>query len=235
MSLRAAAVLPAALLLILTGCTQADTDEPEATATDDVVETSPPTEPTEPAADATCVYTESGQAARAATLPPGEPTESGDVEVAISTSLGDFTLTLDADGTPCTVNSFLSLAEQGFYDDTPCPRITTFPTFGILQCGDPTGTGMGGPGYRYADELAGTETYPAGTLAMANSGADTNGSQFFFVFSDTQLSPDYTVFGTFDTAGVDLIQEVAAEGDDGSHPAGGGAPATPIDIISISR
>ena len=100
------------------------------------------------------------------------------------------------------MNSFVSLAEQGFYDDTPCPRIGDQEGFGILQCGDPTGTGAGGAGYSFADELSGDETYPAGTLAMANAGPDTNGSQFFLVFRDSQFPPSYTVFGTIDEAGL---------------------------------
>ena len=82
----------------------------------------------------------------------------------------------------------------------------------MLQCGDPTGTGTGGPGYSFDDELSGDETYPAGTLAMANAGPNTNGSQFFIVYEDTQLPPAYAVFGTVDEAGVKTVQEVAGEG-----------------------
>ena len=84
------------------------------------------------------------------------------------------TLTLDADEAPCTVNSFVSLAQQGYFDDTTCHRLTTTKESGIsvLQCGDPTGTGTGGPGYAFDDELSGSETYPAGTLAMANAGPE---------------------------------------------------------------
>jgi cyclophilin family peptidyl-prolyl cis-trans isomerase len=149
----------------------------------------------------------------------------------------DIPATLAAANAPCTVNSFLSLAEQGFFDDTPCPRITNFPSFGILQCGDPTGTTTGGPGYRFDDELSGEESYPAGTIAMANSGpgTGTNGSQFFLVYRDTDLTPDYTVFGRFGKKGVDIIQTIADEGDDGSNQAGGGVPNKPINITGIQR
>ena len=90
----------------------------------------------------------------------------------------------------------------------------------MLQCGDPTATGAGGPGYRFNDELTGTETYPAGTVAMANSGPNTNGSQFFLVFGDTQLSPDYTVFGTIDAAGIAALKQIAAQGTDDSQGSG---------------
>jgi peptidyl-prolyl cis-trans isomerase B (cyclophilin B) len=192
--------------------------------------------PTESAA-ATCEYVEGGApAVKEVDLPPSEPTVSGQVDVVFETTLGDIPATLDADATPCTVNSFISLAEQGFFDDSPCPRMATSPSFGILQCGDPSGTGSGGPGYSYADELTGLETYDAGTLAMANAGADTTGSLFFFVFNDSPgLTPDYNVFGTVDPAGLKLLTEAAKEGDDGSHPAGGGVPnAGPIDITGVT-
>lgn len=100
----------------------------------------------------------------------------------------------------------------------------------MLQCGDPSATGMGGPGYRYADELDGTETYPAGTLAMANAGPDTNGSQFFLVYEGTRLPPAYTVFGMMDAAGIDLVRAVAAAGVGPD----GVAPASPVDITAVT-
>jgi peptidyl-prolyl cis-trans isomerase B (cyclophilin B) len=184
-----------------------------------------------------CEYVEDGSpAVKEVDLPPSESTVSGEVNVVFETTLGDIPATLDADATPCTVNSFVSLAEQGFFDDSPCPRMATSPSFGILQCGDPSGTGSGGPGYSYADELTGEETYDAGTLAMANAGADTNGSQFFFVFNDSPgLTPNYNVFGTVDPAGLKLLTDAAKEGDDGSHPAGGGVPNSgPIDITAVT-
>lgn len=184
-----------------------------------------------------CEYVEGGgPAAKEVEPPPSEATVAGQVPVVFETSLGDIPATLDADAAPCTVNSFISLAEQGFFDDSPCPRMATSPVFGILQCGDPSGTGMQGPGYSYADELTGKETYKAGTLAMANAGPDTNGSQFFFVFNDSPgLTPNYNVFGTVDEAGLKLLTDAAEQGDDGSHPAGGGVPnAGPIDITGVT-
>jgi len=182
----------------------------------------------------TCEYRESGEAAREVEPPPAEPTVTEDTRATITTTNGDLDVTLFGADAPCTVGSFVSLAEQGFYDDTPCPRITTMPGFELLQCGDPTGTTSGGPGYEFDDELSGDETYGAGTLAMANAGPGTNGSQFFIVYGDTQLSPDYTVFGTVSADSLSVIEEIAADGDDGSNPAGGGAPVTPIDIVSIA-
>lgn len=184
-----------------------------------------------------CEYVEDGsEPAKPVDPPPSEATVSGQVAVTFQTTLGDISGTLDADATPCTVNSFVSLAKQGFFDETPCPRMATSPDFGILQCGDPSGTGSGGPGYSYADELTGDETYQAGTLAMANAGADTNGSQFFFVFNDSPgLTPKYNVFGSVDEAGLKLLTDAAQDGDDGSHPAGGGVPNSgPIDITGVT-
>jgi len=185
-----------------------------------------------------CEYIEEGSApaVKEVELPPSESTVSGEVSVVFETSLGDIPATLDADATPCTINSFVSLAEQGFFDDSPCPRMATSDSFGILQCGDPSGTGSGGPGYSYADELTGEETYNAGTLAMANAGANTNGSQFFFVFNDSPgLTPNYNVFGSVDEAGLKLLTDAAKEGDDGTHPAGGGVPnAGPIAITGVT-
>ena len=198
--------------------------------------TDPSTDETTSENAVSCEYVEGGQAAKEVDLPPSESTVSGEVKVVFETTLGDIPATLDADATPCTVSSFVSLAEQGFFDDSPCPRMATSASFGILQCGDPTGTGSGGPGYSVADELTGEETYDAGTLAMANAGPDTNGSQFFMVFNDSPgLTPDYNVFGTVDPAGLKLLTDAAKKGDDGSHPAGGGVPnAGPIDITAVT-
>ncbi|MDO9454823.1 peptidylprolyl isomerase [Nocardioides sp.] len=176
---------------------------------------------------APCTYTASGEAARPVEQPATTAAYSGTVEVTIETNQGDLHATLDAAAAPCTVNSFTSLASQGFFDRTTCPRVTTAGIF-VLQCGDPTGTTGGGPGYLFADELTGSETYPAGTLAMANAGAGTNGSQFFVVYGDTDLDPNYTVFGTIDEASVEIVAGIAADGtEDGS---GDGTPKTPVEI-----
>ena len=178
-----------------------------------------------------CDYTADSQpAAKDVSPPPDHATVAGDVNLTMATSAGDIGLVLDADTTPCTVNSFVSLADQGYFDGTTCHRLTTDGIF-VLQCGDPTGTGSGGPGYSFKDELSGSETYPAGTLAMANAGPDTNGSQFFIVYDDTQLPPSYTVFGTVDDAGLQVVQDVAAKGTTNGGP--DGAPKTPVDIESI--
>ncbi|MDN4175083.1 peptidylprolyl isomerase [Nocardioides sp. SOB77] len=178
-----------------------------------------------------CTYAEDGQpAAKEVELPPSRATVSGTVTGTITTSVGDIGLELDADKAPCTVGSFVSLAEQEYFDDTTCHRLTTAGIL-VLQCGDPTATGTGGPGYTVPDEIEGDETYPDGTLAMANTGApDSGGSQFFIVYGDTPLDPAYTVFGTVDEAGLKVVQEAAKAGTGPD----GVAPATPVDIESVT-
>jgi peptidyl-prolyl cis-trans isomerase B (cyclophilin B) len=226
-----------ACLSVAAACGNEGDDTASDPSTNETSETTSETPAESESAAVECEYVEDGSpAVKEVDLPPTEATVSGEVHVVFETTLGDIPATLDADATPCTVNSFVSLAEQGFFDDSPCPRMATSPSFGILQCGDPSGTGSGGPGYSYADELTGEETYNAGTLAMANAGADTNGSQFFFVFNDSPgLTPNYNVFGTVDPAGLKLLTDAAKEGDDGSHPAGGGVPNSgPIDITAVT-
>jgi len=191
---------------------------------------------------ASCTYTKSGTAAKPVDLPPSEAAATGDVPVTLHTSIGDLGLTLDGADAPCTVNSFISLAKQGYYDGTSCHRLGDTAGFQLLQCGDPTGSGSGGPGYSYDDELSGSPitdtdaqstTYPAGTLAMANSGPNTNGSQFFMVFGDTRLGPAYTVFGTLDADAIQKLVKVGKAGNDGAWGDGTGRPKTPVTFDSV--
>lgn len=189
-----------------------------------------PTTPTEATPAGTCVYPAGGEAAKEAPTPPAEPL-TGPASVLLATSQGDITLALATDAAPCTTSSFRTLVDAGYYDDTPCHRLTTEGIF-VLQCGDPTGTGSGGPGYSFANENLEGATYPRGTLAMANAGPDTNGSQFFLVYADTQLPPEYTPFGTIDEAGLAVVDAVAETGVEGG--AGDGAPATPVQIEDAS-
>lgn len=180
-----------------------------------------------------CTYREDGQeAAKEVELPPSNATVSGTVSGTIATNIGDIGLELDAEAAPCTVNSFVSLAEQGYYDDTTCHRLTTAAAgIQVLQCGDPTATGMGGPGYTIDDEVTGDETYPDGTLAMAKTAApDSGGSQFFIVYGETPLPPEYTVFGTVDQAGLEAVQQVAKAGNGPD----GVTPAEPVDISAVT-
>ena len=219
-------LLPAALVLAagLAGC-GTDDGTAEETSGSPAASESGPSGPT-----TDCTYPEAGQPAAGEVDPPSsEAPASGETTVTLTTSEGNVGATLDAEATPCTVHSFVSLAEQGYFDDTSCHRLTTQGIF-VLQCGDPTATGSGGPGYSFEDELSGDETYPAGTIAMANAGPDTNGSQFFLVYEDTQLPPSYTTFGTVDDAGLDVVREVAGAGVQGGAP--DGPPATEVVIES---
>lgn len=186
-----------------------------------------------PTASGECTYpADSRPASKPVDAPDADPTVSGEVPATIATSAGDLVVTLDADTAPCTVNSFLSLAKQAYFDGTTCHRLTTQGIF-VLQCGDPTGTGTGGPGYSFPDELKGTETYPAGTLAMANAGPNTNGSQFFIVYADTPLPAEYTVFGHLDAASTEIVAGVAAEGTANGGP--DGAPKKAVKITAVTQ
>jgi peptidyl-prolyl cis-trans isomerase B (cyclophilin B) len=186
-----------------------------------------------------CQYTATPDdpAVRPVPLPP-DPRRTpaqGTVRVVLQTNLGRIPLTLDRAQAPCTVQSFLHLVRHRFYDRTICHRLTAFPTLKVLQCGDPSGTGEGGPGYRYADELptdlppAPTDptgvrrVYARATLAMANAGPDTNGSQFFLVYANSALRPNFTIFGTVRPVGLDTLDRIAA----------GGVQATPEDPAPV--
>jgi peptidyl-prolyl cis-trans isomerase B (cyclophilin B) len=184
-----------------------------------------------------CDYPAAPQAAtRKVDPPPQTPDVQGKVAVSLETSIGAFGATLDADKTPCTVNSFVSLARQGFFDKTPCHRLTTSPsTIFVLQCGDPSGAGTGGPGYTIPDELTGTETYGPGTLAMAKTDQpDSGGSQFFIVYRDTPLPPDYTVFGQVDAAGLKAVRKVAKQGTDNANNPGDGHPKVSVTLDKVT-
>lgn len=181
-----------------------------------------------------CVYTTAGKAAKTVTKPANlSPLNSGTVASTISLNGQQVDVTLDRSAAPCTVNSFLSLASQKFYDSSPAWRLTGNSALSILQFGDPTGVGNGGPGYTFADELTKKPTYPRGTLAMANSGAGTNGSQFFIVYKDSTLSPGYTVFGKVSDAGMAVIEDIAAKGIKGNSQDGPPVAKSVIDSVSV--
>jgi eukaryotic-like serine/threonine-protein kinase len=200
-----------------------------------------------PAVGADCLYPASADAADKTVRPPrtGEvATTPAPVDLDIVTNRGKIGLHLANNESPCTVHSFVSLARQKFFDDTQCHRLTTSPGLSVLQCGDPKGNGTGGPGYQFADEYPTNQyppgdpalkkpvVYPRGTLAMANGGPSTNGSQFFMVYRDSLLPPAYTVFGTIDTTGLAVVDKIAAAGVAGGS--GDGAPATTVTIMSAS-
>jgi peptidyl-prolyl cis-trans isomerase B (cyclophilin B) len=195
---------------------------------------------------ADCQYPAAAETASKQVNPPRTgkvPTDPAQVSVSMTTNQGNIGLQLDNAKSPCTVNSFASLAQQGYFNDTPCHRLTTTEALSVLQCGDPTGTGTGGPGYQFANEYPTNQyqpddpalqqpvLYPRGTIAMANAGPGTNGSQFFLVYKDSQLPPGYTVFGTVDETGLATLDKIAAGGVAGGGQ--DGKPATDVQITSV--
>lgn len=130
----------------------------------------------------------------------------------LDTNHGEITIDLDAGRSPLTVNNFVFLAREGFYDGVIFHRC--IPGF-VIQGGDPTGTGRGGPGYRFRDELDGPGGYSRGTVAMANSGPNTNGSQFFICVADVGLPHNYTIFGRVES-GLDAVDAIVAVPTDGA-------------------
>src|SRR6266545_1832567 len=156
-----------------------------------------------PAAAAECAWTPIDPATNPDITDVGKPPETGNARegtplMTITTNQGVIEAELDPGGATCTVASFTYLASKQFFNNTKCHRLTTSGIF-VLQCGDPKGTGKGGPAYRFPD------LYPKGTLAMANSGPDTNGSQFFIVYKDgSALKGDYTIFGRV-TKGLEIV------------------------------
>ena len=171
------------------------------------------------------------EAAPAVELPTAGITESNKATISFTTNQGEIVIETIPSLAPLTVNAIAALAQKNYFDNTICHRLTTEGIF-VLQCGDPTGTGTGGPGFTIPDENLPQpieNNYPAGTVAMANAGPGTSGSQFFLVYQDTTLGPDYTIWGSI-TSGLDILQTIASAGvvDGGAD----GAPATGVTIES---
>ena len=190
-------------------------------------------------------YKQAGTAAKNVGIPTYDATAAAAPYTAtIHTNRGDIVFTALTTKAPYTTFSFQFLAGKNYFDNTICHRLTT-STIYVLQCGDPAGTGSGGPGYQFQDEnlsyfgapdSSGSVTYKAGTVAMANAGPGTNGSQFFLVYKDSPLQPNYTPFGTI-TKGLDILQTIAAGGSDNANGAGDGKPklATTIESVTVTK
>lgn len=151
--------------------------------------------------------------------------------ITLQTNCGDIVIQTLSRQAPVTVTVMATLARNGFFDDTLCHRLTTEGIF-VLQCGDPTATGTGGPEFRYRDEnlpVAGENNYPEGTVAMANSGPGTNGSQFFLVYKNTTLGPNYSIWGRI-VAGLEIVKFIAEGG-----VKNGGVDGAPLRTISINE
>ena len=181
----------------------------------------------------TCSYPTSGTAARNVGKPPTKPDWRASYQATIHTNRGDVVIDLLNSKATCTVNSFVYLASKKYFSNTQCHRITTVSPLYVLQCGDPTGTGTGGPGYKFNDENLAGAKYTAGTVAMATGGADTNGSQFFLVYRNSTLSPNYTPFGQV-VNGLGIIQNVAKAGSNNANGTGDGRPKEKVVIESVT-
>lgn len=160
---------------------------------------------------------------------PPSPAAStrGTATVYLRTNYGPVVIDLDRSNASCAVHNFTHLVRSLFYNHTQCFRLTNSTRLGVLQCGDIYRVEEGGPGYRFADEVTGTETYPRGTVAMGNQGPDTNGSQFFIVHSHANIAPAYSVLGHV-TYGMDTLDRIVAAGiADGATD---GLPKFPVRI-----
>jgi cyclophilin family peptidyl-prolyl cis-trans isomerase len=180
--------------------------------------------PGSPAAPASSAATSPAAEGGCPTAPP-EPLAAGETrEVTIETDQGDIVIEVEADLGPLAAGNFVALAECGFYDGVAFHRI--LPGF-VIQGGDPTGTGSGGPGYEFPNDPV-SVPYERGVVAMANAGRDTNGSQFFVVLGDAGLPPDYSVFGRV-TSGMEIADEIAA------GPSSGGQAGQALEPVTMNR
>jgi peptidyl-prolyl cis-trans isomerase B (cyclophilin B) len=197
-----------------------------------------------------CTYTKATPVSRKVSFPPATPDYTASYQATLNTNLGPITFNLLNSKATCTVNSFVHLAEAGFFNNTQCHRMTTSGPY-VLQCGDAYATsttkldcsatspvGAGTPGYEFASENLTDAKYPAGTVAMANGGPTTNGSQFFIVFQDSTstLETSYTPFATV-SSGLDIVQNVAKDGYSCTYPqaqGGGGVPKKKVIIDSVT-
>lgn len=164
--------------------------------------------------------------------PPTTLLKRGPRQITLQTNCGNINIRTFFRDAPVTLTVLATLMSAGYYNRTACHRLTTDGIY-VVQCGDPTATGMGDPGFRYKDENlpdADEDNYPRGTVAMANSGSPgTNGSQFFLVYNDTTLGPNYTIWGEI-TSGIEILEHIAKAG-----VKGGGADGTPIRNLVIQR
>ncbi|GGS77582.1 peptidyl-prolyl cis-trans isomerase [Planobispora rosea] len=192
-------------------------------------------------ASGSCGYvpaTEGGEAKNVG-MPPAK-VDLSPKTMTLKTNQGDIVIKLDAEKTPCTVGSFAFLASKDYFDGSKCHRLGS-DQFPVLQCGDPLAKadgkgqtdGQGGPGYRFVDENLEGAKYSRGVVAMANSGPNTNGSQFFIVYGDAALGPNYTPFGTV-TKGLEIVDEVNKGGVITPGPDGTGAPKKTVEIKDVT-
>jgi peptidyl-prolyl cis-trans isomerase B (cyclophilin B) len=228
-----------AIAFAMSGSPKKDTTTAAASSTPSSTPTPAPSVSVKPGE---CAYQplppEAAQGAKNVGKPPVKPAK-GTYTMTIDTNLGPIVARLDGTKASCTVNSFKYLASKKFFNNTKCHRLVT-EGIKVLQCGDPTGTGTGGPAYGYANEnvpkagKSGQATYKRGVIAMAHSSApNSNGSQFFIVYGDSPLPADYTVFGQI-TKGMDLVDNVAKAGAEPADQTGNTAPKKKIEIKDLT-
>ena len=187
--------------------------------------------PAQAAAKVKCTPTKAVGHAEMKVKPAEKPSTKLPKTFTLTTNCGAIVITTVGKKAPWTLTEMSTLAKAGYFDGSLCHRLTTAGIY-VLQCGDPTATGRGGPGFSYPDEnlpANALNNYPAGTVAMANSGPGTNGSQFFLVFADTSLGPDYTIWGKI-TKGLDIVQAIAKAG-----VKGGGGDGTPNTTVALTK
>ncbi|MFY9929514.1 MAG: peptidylprolyl isomerase [Streptosporangiaceae bacterium] len=239
----AAALIASLLLVFLPG---GSAKKPSASASKSASPTTSAAAVAEPAHH--CSYKAATPVAKKVSFPPAAPDYTASYTATIKTNLGDISFNLLNSKATCTVNSFVHLAEAGYFNNTQCHRVVNSGIY-VLQCGDPYATastkltcsstgkiGTGTPGYDFASENLTGAKYPAGTVAMANNGtASSNGSQFFIVFKDSTsgLTASYTPFATV-SSGLGIVQNVAKSGTSCQYSAGGGAPKKKVIIDSVT-
>ena len=212
---------------------QALLDDDETTVAAESTPTPTPTPVPAPAGKVNCTYTPDGSPpSKEVSPPPSLANATGKYEATLQLNNKPVVMELDAAKAPCAVNNFVHLAKAGYYDGTPCHRELNSPGTYVLQCGDPSGTGRGGPGYSFPDENLEGATYEAGVVAMANSGVNTNGSQFFMMFQDSQFDPNYVPFGRI-ISGLDVLTEIAKAGTKVSEETG--ADDVPAKKVTINK
>lgn len=212
--------------------------------------TVPPLPPFAPPADlgANCQYPSAPDQLIKPVKPPASgrvSTDPAQISATISTNFGDIGIQLANAESPCTVNSFVSMARQQFFNNTQCARLINSADGGSLLCGGPDSDGSGGPGYEFADEyptnqypagdpaLRATVLYPRGTVAMATEGPNTNGSQFVLIYQDSEMEPQSTVFGTIDQAGLETLDKIARVGIAGNRQSGPPASAVTLNSVRV--
>ncbi|HEY3608556.1 MAG TPA: peptidylprolyl isomerase [Pseudonocardiaceae bacterium] len=239
-----------ALALSVGGCGQSTSGAAASagTGTTTAVTTTTSAAPLPTTGSAQCAYTatpdQPAPAGHQVGIPPNTAPRAGTVSVTLHTSQGDIPITMPRAKAPCTVASFAYLAGKNYFNSTPCHRLTSADSLKVLQCGDPTGSGTGGPGYTIPDENptdlptagGGASRYARGTVAMANTGQPhSGGSQFFLVYADSQLPPNYAVFGTVGATGLQVLDKIAAAGvGSGGQGPQDGPPSTPVTITSAT-